>query len=113
MELLLTSGAFIISFVLVIATIPPILRVSHAKKLFDSFEERKIHTGVIPPMGGVAIFIGFTISSIVATDGISFDGLKYIIASVILMFFIGLKDDLFFIIIIIFEWLGSPFFIFF
>jgi UDP-N-acetylmuramyl pentapeptide phosphotransferase/UDP-N-acetylglucosamine-1-phosphate transferase len=94
MELLLTSGAFIISFVLVIATIPPILRVSHAKKLFDSFEERKIHTGVIPPMGGVAIFIGFTISSIVATDGISFDGLKYIIASVILMFFIGLKDDL-------------------
>jgi len=28
------------------------------------------------------------------TDGISFDALKYIIASVIIMFFIGLKDDL-------------------
>lgn len=45
-------------------------------------------------MGGVAIFIGFTLSSIIATDGISFDELKYIIASVIIMFFIGLKDDL-------------------
>jgi len=45
-------------------------------------------------MGGVAIFIGFTLSSIIATDGISFDALKYIIASVIIMFFIGLKDDL-------------------
>ncbi len=45
-------------------------------------------------MGGVAIFIGFTLSSIIATDDISFDALKYIIASVIVMFFIGLKDDL-------------------
>lgn len=94
MDLILTIGAFIIGFLLVMVSIPPIIRVAHAKHLFEPFGDRKIHTKIIPPMGGVAIFIGFTISSIIATDGISFDALKYIIASVIIMFFIGLKDDL-------------------
>ena len=94
MEIILTIGAFIIGFILVMISIPPIIRVANAKRLFEPFEERKIHTKIVPPMGGVAIFIGFTLSSIIATDGISFDALKYIIASVIIMFFIGLKDDL-------------------
>lgn len=94
MELLLVLGAFIIGFTLVTLSIPPILKVARAKKLFEPSDERKIHDGSIPSFGGVAIFIGFTISSIVATDGYTFDSLKYIVASVILMFFIGLKDDL-------------------
>lgn len=94
MELILTIGAFIIAFLLVMISVPPIIRIAHAKHLFEPFEERKIHTKIVPPLGGVAIFIGFTLSSIIATDGLSFDSLKYIIASVIIMFFIGLKDDL-------------------
>ncbi len=94
MNLVLTVGAFVIGFILVMISIPSIIRVANAKHLFEPFEKRKIHTTTVPPMGGVAIFIGFTISSIIATDGISFDALKYIIASVIIMFFIGLKDDL-------------------
>ena len=94
MNLILTIGAFIIGFILVVISIPSIISVANAKHLFEPFEKRKIHTKIVPPMGGIAIFIGFTLSSIIATDGISFDALKYIIASVIIMFFIGLKDDL-------------------
>lgn len=94
MEILLTIGAFLISFVLVVISVPPIVRVAKAKKLYDNFNERKVHTKVVPPLGGVAIFIGFVLSSIIATDGLSFDSLKYIVAAVIVMFFIGLKDDL-------------------
>ena len=94
MELILTLEAFVISLLLVVVAIPPIIRVANAKHLFEPFEERKVHTKIVPPLGGVAIFIGFTLSSIIATDGLSFDSLKYIIASVIIMFFIGLKDDL-------------------
>ncbi|MBK6282660.1 MAG: undecaprenyl/decaprenyl-phosphate alpha-N-acetylglucosaminyl 1-phosphate transferase [Draconibacterium sp.] len=94
MELFLTSVAFIIGFALVIITIPSISKVARVRQLYDSSDERKIHTGFVTPLGGVAIFIGFTISSIVATAGQNFDALKYIFASVILMFFIGLKDDL-------------------
>lgn len=94
METILVIGAILISFILVIIVIPPILKVARAKNLFESNNNRKIHTGSIPSLGGIAIFIGFILSTIIATDGYSFDSLKYIIASVILMFFIGLKDDL-------------------
>lgn len=94
MEAVLTSLAFLIAFVVSVVVVPPILRVAYAKQLFDTPEGRKIHTHVIPPLGGIAIFLGFLLSSITATDGLSFDELKYIIASVILVFFIGLKDDL-------------------
>ncbi len=94
MDFILTVGAFLIGFLLVMISIPPIIRVANAKHLFEPFGERRVHTRTVPPMGGIAIFIGFTLSSIIATDGISFDALKYIIASVIIMFFIGLKDDL-------------------
>ncbi len=94
MELILTISAFFIGFILVMISVPSILKIARAKHLFEPFEARKIHTSIVPPLGGVAIFIGFTLSAIIATDGLSFDSLKYIIASVILMFFIGLKDDL-------------------
>ena len=94
MELFLTLGAFFLGLIIVLIVVPPIVRVAQQKKLFEPFDKRKIHTKIVPPLGGVAIFIGFVLSSIIATDGLSFDSLKYIIASVILMFFIGLKDDL-------------------
>lgn len=93
-EHILSLLAFTLGFSIVILAIPPILRVARAKKLYDSFNERKLHTKAIPPLGGVGIFPGFILSTIISTDGYTFDSLKYIIAAVILMFFIGLKDDL-------------------
>ncbi|MFW5752188.1 MAG: glycosyltransferase family 4 protein, partial [bacterium] len=94
MENVLILLATLLGFTIVIISIPPVLRVAREKKLFDTKNERKIHTSDIPPLGGIAIFLGVVLSTIVATDGYSFDSLKYIIASIILMFFIGLKDDL-------------------
>lgn len=93
-EHFLSLLAFTLGFSIVILSVPPILRVARAKKLYDSFDERKLHTEAIPPLGGVGIFLGFILSTIISTDGYTFDSLKYIIAAVILMFFIGLKDDL-------------------
>ncbi|MEN8117868.1 MAG: MraY family glycosyltransferase [Bacteroidota bacterium] len=94
MEILLMLSALFIGFILTIIAVPPILRVARAKKMFDINGGRKIHKQVVPPLGGVAIFIGFVLSTIFFTDGLSFDSLKYIIAAIILLFFIGLKDDL-------------------
>lgn len=94
MDLLLLFSAFVLSLLLVIITVPPIIRTAKAKGLFEPFEERKIHTKIVPPLGGVAIFIAFVLSTIICTDGFNFTSLKYIIAGVIILFFIGLKDDL-------------------
>lgn len=94
MEIILILSALILAFFIALVAVPPIIRTAKAKHLFEPFEERKVHTKVVPPLGGVAIFIGFTLSTIFATDGLRLDSLKYIYAAVLLMFFIGLKDDL-------------------
>ena len=85
---------FLIGFGLVCFTIPALIRVSFAKHLYDTPNERKVSKLVVPTLGGVSIFIGFIISTIIASDGYNFGELKYLIAAVIIMFFIGLKDDL-------------------
>ena len=94
MELFLNTMSFLLGFIIVIIVIPPILNVAHAKGLFDPLSSRKVHKNKIPPMGGVAIFLGFLLSTIISTGGYIFFELKYIIAGVLMMFFIGLVDDL-------------------
>lgn len=94
MSIIYSILAFLIGFSLVYLTIPPLIRVSFAKHLFDTPNERKASKVVVPTLGGVAIFIGFILSTIIATDGYMFSELKYLIAASIIMFFIGLKDDL-------------------
>lgn len=94
MKYILVLSAIALSFALVILSIPPILRISRAKNLYEPFEERKIHTRLIPPLGGVAIFIGFLLASVLASYQIDFNSLKYVILAATIMFFIGLKDDL-------------------
>lgn len=83
-----------LGFFIAIVAIPPILKVARQKHLFDPPDERKLHTQAIPPLGGVAIFIAFILSVIFSSHGLSFYPLRYIIAAILLMFFIGLKDDL-------------------
>lgn len=85
---------FLLGLGIVVFTIPPLIRVSFAKHLYDTPNERKVSKVIVPTLGGVAIFIGFILSTIIATDGYDFDELKYLIAAIIIMFFIGLKDDL-------------------
>ncbi|MBK5262465.1 MAG: undecaprenyl/decaprenyl-phosphate alpha-N-acetylglucosaminyl 1-phosphate transferase [Peptostreptococcaceae bacterium] len=94
MSILYSTIGFLLGFILVYLAIPPIIRVSIAKHLYDTPNARKASKVVVPTLGGVAIFIGFILSTIIATDGYNFGELKYLIAAVILMFFVGLKDDL-------------------
>lgn len=94
MEFLYLLGATALSFIIVLFSVPAILNVARAKHLYEPFEERKIHQKLIPPLGGVAIFIGFLLSTIIASNKTGLNPVKFIIAAVTLMFFIGLKDDL-------------------
>ncbi len=84
----------ILGFSIALFAIPPILRVAKKRKLFDSFSERKIHSAAIPPFGGIAIFLGFILSTIVTSHNQFFETFKYIVAAAIILFFAGLKDDL-------------------
>jgi UDP-N-acetylmuramyl pentapeptide phosphotransferase/UDP-N-acetylglucosamine-1-phosphate transferase len=81
-------------FIIAIIAIPSVLHVARRKKLFDLKDERKIHTAAIPPFGGIAIFLGFILSTIIASGDEAFMTIKYVVAAVIILFFTGLTDDL-------------------
>ncbi|MDR2037497.1 MAG: undecaprenyl/decaprenyl-phosphate alpha-N-acetylglucosaminyl 1-phosphate transferase [Bacteroidales bacterium] len=85
---------FIVSFLVTYFSIPSIVSVARAKKLFDEPSRRKSHIQQIPTLGGVAIFAGITIS---AGSFISYSlvpSLQYILVACIIIFFIGIKDDI-------------------
>jgi len=83
-----------ISFTIVFFVIPKIIKVSIIKNLFDVPNHRSAAKQIVPTLGGISIFAGFIISLILASNSLNIDDLKYMFVAVIVMFFIGLKDDI-------------------
>lgn len=88
--LLASSVAFIITFL----AIPVILQVAEQKKLYDVPDERKVHTRLIPSLGGVGIFAGFLLASLLSVQGYLNPEFQYFFAAALVIFFLGLKDDI-------------------
>ncbi len=63
-------------------------------KLFDSPGHHKIHENYKPSLGGVAILLGPIISLLLGLPFHDWVNLKYFFISLLLMFFIGLRDDI-------------------
>ena len=91
MDNVLLSGA--LAFLITFFSIPVIIEVAKDKKLFDEPGERKVHKTVIPTLGGLGIFAGFIIATLIGVPPSS-PILQYIIASVMVIFFLGIKDDI-------------------
>ena len=91
MDNILISGTF--AFLITFFAIPIIIQVSREKKLFDEPDERKVHKMVIPTLGGLGIFGGFILAFLLGAPVGSGD-LQYFVASAIVIFFLGIKDDI-------------------
>lgn len=92
--MILTILSVICAFLISIFAIPSIITVAKLKNLYDKPEERKIHTLKIPRLGGLAIFVAFSMAILLFGDFSLVPGTKYIAASLIILFFGGLKDDI-------------------
>lgn len=83
------------SFLLVFLVIPSIIHVAKQHHLFDNPEiARKTHTYGIARLGGIAVFCSLIITTLMFTNVTSAQTNNYIITSYILLFAVGLKDDL-------------------
>lgn len=82
------------SFALAYFAIPSIVKISHAKHLFDVPDHRKLNKVVVPTLGGVGIFLGLVLSSLIFMSGDDGFGFRYLFAALIMMFFVGIKDDI-------------------
>jgi UDP-N-acetylmuramyl pentapeptide phosphotransferase/UDP-N-acetylglucosamine-1-phosphate transferase len=87
-------AAAITSFVIAFLIVPVIIKYSLRKKLVDIPGRRKIHKRDTPSMGGIAIFLGFFISSLIWIDIQSWGNIKFILVALFVIFFIGVRDDL-------------------
>lgn len=74
---------------------PALIKVAYLKKLVDApGEERKLHTRHIPTIGGVTIFGATLFAYLIWYPVIENISFKYIAASMMILFFIGVKDDI-------------------
>ncbi|HEY6955210.1 MAG TPA: MraY family glycosyltransferase [Flavisolibacter sp.] len=83
-----------VSFIITFLAIPAIMRVADEKKLFDLPDQRKLHRNAIASLGGVGIFLGFFLSSLLTIKGEARPEIQYCYASGMVVFFLGLKDDI-------------------
>ncbi len=99
--------AFLVSCGMTVLVLPRILEISFKKRLFDSVDARKVHTGIVPRLGGVAFFpsILFTMGLLAAihvhlieeislSDVVQVPQLLLGMCALILIFLTGIVDDL-------------------
>ena len=83
------------SFFIVLFTTPVFIKIAYIKKLFDvPGEDRKLHKNIIPSMGGIMIFAGWLFSFTLFFPKNQVHDFKYLIPCVIILFFVGVKDDI-------------------
>jgi UDP-GlcNAc:undecaprenyl-phosphate/decaprenyl-phosphate GlcNAc-1-phosphate transferase len=91
MDNILLSG--FLAFVITFFSIPVIIQVARQKKMFDEPDERKVHKMVIPTLGGLGIFAGFILATLLGVPVHSAE-LQYFVAAAVVIFFLGIKDDI-------------------
>jgi len=92
---LLYPTSILLSMLLCMSAIPRIIYISKKKKIFDLPDNgRKIHSEVIPNLGGIAIFLGFSVVTSIFINPAEFVKWNYIVAALLILFITGIKDDL-------------------
>ncbi len=92
---------FLTAFFVVLLATPSLIKVAKLKHLVDEpSEERKLHTRSVPTIGGITIFGAIIFSySLWFPDEFSYIenslvNFKTVVASLVLLFFVGVKDDI-------------------
>ena len=93
-ELFYIIASFLIALIVSARTVPTVINVSRQLKLFSVPNGRSSTTYTTPTLGGIAIFLGFILGLTLTRNGYILPGLIFIIAGVLIMFFVGLKDDI-------------------
>ena len=86
--------AFITAIITTWSAIPSIIKVARKKNLVDMPKDRGMHHQPVPTLGGIAVFAGVVFSISLWGDFYAFNNYRIIIAAAILLFFVGVKDDI-------------------
>jgi len=93
-NILFVIFSFFTALVISFYAIPVIIKVAYIKKIYDKPGGRKTHKGHVPNLGGIAIFAAFIMSFVCWTNFSNSAQLQYFILGLILLHFMGVKDDI-------------------
>jgi UDP-GlcNAc:undecaprenyl-phosphate/decaprenyl-phosphate GlcNAc-1-phosphate transferase len=85
---------FLTAFCLTWFIIPSVVNISRLKNLCCSPNGRTSHTSSTPNLGGIAVFVALILSTVIFAGTYFKFELKYIISGLIIVFFVGIKDDI-------------------
>ncbi len=100
--------AFMFSVMLGALMIPKIILIAFRRQLFDEVNERKIHRGAVPRLGGISFFPGYLFSvALVVALNLRFGGevmaeavesnivqVYFLFCAIIILYLVGIADDL-------------------
>lgn len=89
--LFLTFG---LAFVIVLRTIPKLVKIALHKNIVDVPNHRKLNKKPIPTLGGIGIFLGIVVSSITFSYNLEVPDMRFIFTGMTLMLYVGIADDL-------------------
>jgi len=92
--LTLTVLVFLLTVAITAISIPTIVKVARIKQLVDIPNGRTSHQGMIPSLGGFAIFVAISIGLLAFVDFQSIPSVQYLLVGLLIIFFLGLKDDI-------------------
>lgn len=85
---------FLTSFIFTFFAIPVFIRILEKYQILESPGKRKIHKTHTASLGGIPVFLAVLATIIIWWPANMVDEFKMLLAATILMFLIGLKDDL-------------------
>lgn len=96
LDIYLIAFSFLLSCIITLYAVPSIIKLAYQKRLFDdpALESRKIHKYRTPNIGGIAVLTSFAFTACLFISGYTLPYANYIFASGVLIFSVGLKDDL-------------------
>lgn len=89
-----TTLIFLIAITITVMAIPTIVKVAKIKHLVDIPNGRTSHNGMIPSLGGFATFTAISMALLILADFQVNSYCQYFLGGILIIFFIGLKDDI-------------------
>jgi len=98
-SLLLNDGfrillAFLFALILSLYGIPVLVRIADNHSMYDQPNGRTTHLHPTPRLAGIAMFLSVILSVSLLSRIDSFPGYQFAVASSVIIFFIGIKDDM-------------------
>ncbi|ANQ47862.1 undecaprenyl/decaprenyl-phosphate alpha-N-acetylglucosaminyl 1-phosphate transferase [Flammeovirga sp. MY04] len=85
---------FLTSLSIALIAVPEVRKVIIKNNVFDLPGGRKVHTDLIPSMGGVGIFLAFFLSTCLWLPKEGMYDLNFLFFGLMLVFFMGVRDDM-------------------